>query len=607
VTREEIAAYVVAIEADTTKYKKGIQQASEDTKRVADQMRKHAEGAEVFGKVIDNLGTKMSNMAGQFRAMAAIESPFGFVKHGVSLGAEAEQMEISFGTMLRSADKGRELVKDLQKFAADTPMTLQGLQQNAKMLLQFGVSGSQIIPTLQKLGDVTGGDADKMARMTLGFGQMMSAGRVLGEELNQMREAGFNPLLTLAEDMAKKFGGPVSEHMATLQTQLAAGAIKVSDVERAFKIATSEGGQFFGLMQKQSQSFNGLMSTMHDDVDALKRSVGKSVIELFYLKDGLKAVSDAAQDLTKRYDELSNRQKEIVSSLAILAFGFGALIVTWKVGAIAGGMIVGVLRDMVITFGSVTAGIRAHVAAMGVMGTTIAALKLGIIGLSGVIVVMGAKALVKLSEDANGTTEALRKLNDERERGAKLNSDLAGSNLYNPHRAILKEASEYRTEIERWKFIASKSGEVEKQLKEANEAVETTQAGIDRLLDTPARKARSEIKQFAKAGRFGEQNSPLAVVAGIFGEGALTDSQNAELKSRKDQLASPEGDSGRPESVQGRVGQGQAGAPSRSTTRATSRNWRTRWTPSRSPGRWPPTRSRRGGTRPRGRSRGWSV
>jgi len=458
VTREEIAAMVVRIEADTAPYRREVQKASQETTRLAQKLTRDSQSTEVFGKKIDELGTKMSNMAGQMRAMAAVESPFEFMKKGVGLAAEAEQMQISFGTMLRSAERGQQLTKDIQKFAADTPMTLSGLQQGANTLLQFGVAGNEIIPTLQKMGDVTGGVNDKFQRMVLGYGQMISSGRVMGEELNQMREAGFNPLMTLAEDAAKKFGGPVAEHMAVFQLRLADGTIKVQDIQQAFKIATSEGGQFFGLMEKQSKSFNGLMSTMGDDVDALRRTVGKSVIEVLHLKDGLKSVSDVAQDMTARFDKLNPIFKGVATVVALVAFGTGAVVIAWKVGALTIGIVVGVLKDMVVTSKWVIGGVRGmtvaqhlhnqataaaipplramtvaqyNAAAAGAAAATNAsraalALKLAYVGVGvAVVAVVGAavSGLVKLTSSTKAARDAVKDLKGETMRTYELGQD----------------------------------------------------------------------------------------------------------------------------------------------------------------------------------------
>ena len=84
------------------------------------------------------------------------------LKGGVIMDVvNAEQAKVAFSTMLGSAEAGKRMFADLQKFAASTPLQLTTLQDASRTLLAFGVQGEQVIPTLRMLGDAAGGDAQR--------------------------------------------------------------------------------------------------------------------------------------------------------------------------------------------------------------------------------------------------------------------------------------------------------------------------------------------------------------------------------------------------------------------------------------------------------------
>lgn len=332
---------VVRLLMEAKEYIKTTNQVKRDTQDLGRTMEKENKKAEVFGKTIDNLGTGMSNLAGQMRAMAALGSPMEQLKRGVSLAAEAESMEVSFGVMLGSAEKAKKMVASLQKFAAETPFTMTGLTQATKTLLQFGITGDEVLPLIKSLGDVSGGESEKLQRLSLAFGQMSATGRLMGEEVNQMVEAGFNPL--------KEISRTTGRSMAVLRGEMEQGKISTEMVTKAFKSASSEGGPFFNLMEKQSKTLKGTWSTMTDDIDSAQRSVGKAVIEMFSLKDIVESVSKAAQEFDTRFSSMDKTLKDIITLTVTLVGILSGFWVAWKVGAIAVGMFIGVLKDLIIT------------------------------------------------------------------------------------------------------------------------------------------------------------------------------------------------------------------------------------------------------------------
>jgi tape measure domain-containing protein len=176
------------------------------------------------------------------------------IKTIVKMGADLEQSKISFDVLLGSAQKAQIMLAGLNKFANETPYENKPLIDQAKLLLSFGTSAEKILPTLKMLGDIGMGDTNKMQSLTLAYAQMSSAGKLQGQDLLQMVNAGFNPLQELVKMTGKSMG--------TLRSEMEKGKLSSALIEKAFEHATSKGGLFFGMMDKMSQTTSGKFSTM---------------------------------------------------------------------------------------------------------------------------------------------------------------------------------------------------------------------------------------------------------------------------------------------------------------------------------------------------------
>ena len=176
---------------------------------------------------------------------------------GVKYNAQMEQYATSFEVMLGSSEKALAKIAELKKFAAETPFEMTDLADATKVMLGFGIAEDKAADMLKVLGDISQGDSQKLGALTLAFSQMSSTGKLMGQDLLQMINAGFNPL----NEISKKTG----ETMAEVKARMEKGAVSAEEVTEAFKSATAEGGLFYGSMDKQSKTFNGQMSTLKDN------------------------------------------------------------------------------------------------------------------------------------------------------------------------------------------------------------------------------------------------------------------------------------------------------------------------------------------------------
>lgn len=207
------------------------------------------------------------------------------VKAGLSTAASMEQANISFTTMLGSADKANTFVAKLADFAAKTPFEFPGLQTSASTLLAAGINADKVIPIMKTLGDVTAGmgtGAEGVQRATKALQQMNAAGKITGEDLNQLRDAGI-PVY----DLLAAATGKTKEQVSALAASGKLGKKELDAMMSALE--TGKGLEKFtangGLMIAQSQSLNGLWSTFTDN---LQMGLGKAINPLIpALKDGL--------------------------------------------------------------------------------------------------------------------------------------------------------------------------------------------------------------------------------------------------------------------------------------------------------------------------------
>jgi tape measure domain-containing protein len=315
----ELGRMFVRLMGDGTSFKKMMQDAETSTGNASGEFKRQTTTMGKLSQEVGGYTNMVKGFAVSLLAMAGLGGIFHSLKSGISLASQAEENEVAFGTMLKSAEAGKEMVKQIQDLAAKTPMSTAGLQQSAKTLLQFGVEGKNVIPIMKMLGDVTGGNEEKLGYMTLAFGQMASTGRLMGQDLNQMINAGFNPL----QEMARTSG----RSMEYWKGEMERGRISIHQVVGALQSATKAGGSFDGLMEKQSKTVSGLFSTMQDDINASLREIGKDLIENLNLKFFIEEVSKAAQMFTTWFKSINPQTKAMTVAVMGVVAAFGLLAV----------------------------------------------------------------------------------------------------------------------------------------------------------------------------------------------------------------------------------------------------------------------------------------
>lgn len=206
---------------------------------------------------------------GSIKQLAAAYLGVQTVAKSINLASEVEDATIAFEVLTGSAQDGQLIFEQIRKFAAESPITFSGATQAAKTMLSFGVAAQDVQTNLQMLSDVTGGNNERFKLLALAFSQTSAAGRLMGQDVLQMINAGFNPL----QQISKTTG----ESLVELKKRMEDGGISADEVGRAFADATAEGGMFYGMTDRLAQTVSGKLNIALSDLEQKLASAGKAM------------------------------------------------------------------------------------------------------------------------------------------------------------------------------------------------------------------------------------------------------------------------------------------------------------------------------------------
>ncbi len=175
----------------------------------------------------------------------------------ISLGMEEQLQQQNITTLMGGDTAGADaLFNKIAQYGKTTVYDKAGLIEAQKTMMSFGIEGERAFGMLKRIGDVAMGDKQKMQSLALAFSQATSAGKLQGQDLMQMINAGFNPLNEISKHTGKS--------MAQLKDEMAKGKITADDLAKAFQWATEEGGLFYNGAEKAGQTFAGKLGQMKD-------------------------------------------------------------------------------------------------------------------------------------------------------------------------------------------------------------------------------------------------------------------------------------------------------------------------------------------------------
>lgn len=257
-------------------------------------------------------------MIADFAKKAASELS-NVVKSGLEYNASMQSYLTNFKVMLGSEEQAAEKLAEIRKMAASTPFSLDDLTGGTQTLLQFGIAADDTTGVLQRLGDISLGNADKLQTLVRAYGKMSSAQKVTLENVTMMIDAGFNPLNQICT--------ATGESMADLYKRISDGKVSFAELEAAVASATSQGGQFYNGMLEASQTFSGRMSTLKDNVSALTGELTGGLFEA--LGELVVKVNEATVSFLDDEEKMS-QLKDTLGTLASVVTAAGTAFVAYK-------------------------------------------------------------------------------------------------------------------------------------------------------------------------------------------------------------------------------------------------------------------------------------
>lgn len=195
--------------------------------------------------------------------------------------SQFQQLEISFNTMLGSADKSKQLMDELIQTAAHTPFDMSSITGGAKQLLAYGTEAKDVNKTLVQLGDIASGLNIPLGELVYLYGTTVSQGRMFTMDLRQFMGRG----VPLAEELGKI----LHQNTTEVQESVSKGKVTSDIFKEAIANMTQAGGRFGGLMEQQSKTLEGQWSNIGDSIQQAFNEIGKKSEGVF--SSGLSIIS----------------------------------------------------------------------------------------------------------------------------------------------------------------------------------------------------------------------------------------------------------------------------------------------------------------------------
>lgn len=243
----DLRRLLTKIPVDSTEFK----EASKRLQELDGRIKQTKAGMTAMRQESGLLGSTVAKLIGVYTTVTIALRGFFSVLTGSS---KLEQLNIAFEVFLGSADKAKRVVADLRKFADVTPFETEPVINAGRALLAFGFTAEDLIPTLTRVGDVAAGTGKDFNKLALIYGKARAEGIIQNDTLNQLAEAG----IPVYEELAKILDVDTSKIRKLAEN----GEISFNRLQQVFVNLTSEGGRFAGLMERQSQSMDGLFSTL---------------------------------------------------------------------------------------------------------------------------------------------------------------------------------------------------------------------------------------------------------------------------------------------------------------------------------------------------------
>jgi tape measure domain-containing protein len=218
-----------------------------------------AAGAARFLGGVAGLGLPAAGLGAGFAGISV-------VKDSISAFAELEKNVVALKVLFGEGLGGR-LQVEFRELAKTTILTNSQLIENAKTWASYGLTTEGLTDRLKRLGTVAGGNSEKFRQLTIAFAQVNAQGKLMGQEKNQLINAGFG-----LQAVAEAAGISMNEFADAMKN----GEIQAEHLNEALVKVTSEGGMFGGFLEEQAETLSGKLTVLTSSYEEFLQLLGES-------------------------------------------------------------------------------------------------------------------------------------------------------------------------------------------------------------------------------------------------------------------------------------------------------------------------------------------
>ena len=321
-----------------------------DAKHLNSSLGRASKSLKSFGSQVTNVGKNLS---------LKLSAPLALVgTKALSSAMNFQKLQTQLDVLTGSAEAGADAFERLVKFSAGTPFQLDELVKANNTLMGFGVSAEDAFKHLQSIGDIAAVSGGDLQGISVAFGQVAAAGRLMGQDLLQLINNGV-PIIDM---LSKSMGVAKSE----IKDMVSEGAVTFPVLIEAFRQATTEGGKFEGGMGKLSQTLGGVLSTLKDNLNIAFAELGKEIVNAFDLTNNMQKFIDFIKGITEHFRSLEPQTKKIVIAIGALGVALPPLLIVL-------GSIISAVGTLTAAFGALNLVTGGIILALGALATALGA------------------------------------------------------------------------------------------------------------------------------------------------------------------------------------------------------------------------------------------
>jgi tape measure domain-containing protein len=327
------------------------------------------DSVEKVTKSVENATSGFKKLGANALRFDVITSSIDKISQGfqslVGSSLDFEQQQANLRTLLNGdAEATDKLVKKIREYGKATVYSRATLVEAQKTMMSFGLESNFAFEKLKNIGDIALGDSQKMASLSLAFSQATSTGKLMGQDLLQMINAGFNPLEVISQKTGKS--------MAVLKDEMSKGAISADMLSQALEWATEEGGRFYKGAETAAETTSGKIAKMQDTVDDIK-------VSLFEATGGATAYIAEIGKMIVPLSQLAPIFVILTKLIRGMSRSWGGFVKSIRVGVLTASLRLGVLKYSIASAGGMFQFLRVT-ATSACRGIGVAIMSIPIIG-----------------------------------------------------------------------------------------------------------------------------------------------------------------------------------------------------------------------------------